>query len=267
MDKFLNKAGVRLNVLCVEDNRINQKILTKALDALGIDSKVANNGIEALELLKQSKAFDLIIMDCMMPEMDGFEATRLIRHDVNYQDFSNTPIIAMTGNDNAEHKQECLNCGMNDVLFKPVEQDILAEKIYFWINNADTSHLPDEPSDNKRQAECEHDKSTWDKEAFFKRVQHNDIIAEQIISLFLQEMPAVCESLLRAIAEGNMENVVQLAHKLKGTVRNLSGHKLAQVLSDIEAQARKNENDKVNELSLLLSNEFMNFIRLLNAYI
>lgn len=259
-----------INILCVEDNRINQMILTKALEALPYDISMANNGVEALELLDTfSLGFDVIIMDCVMPEMDGFCTTEMIRQNEQYKKYRNIPIIAMTGNEDSSHKNRCIAVGMNDVLTKPIDPPLLHKKITFWLDTKNRNmRLCDLNSDNESNADNgESNDNIWDKHSFLMRVHYNNILAKQMISMFLEEMPAVCESLLRAISQENLENILFLAHKLKGTVKNLSGLKLADLLVQIEAAAQAENQNELNKLSEVLSQEFMALIRHLNAYI
>ena len=264
----------KANVLCVEDNRINQMILVKALDGLALNITLANNGLEALDFLSESLSqvalshrYDLIIMDCFMPEMDGFEATEQIRTNSEYAVYKNVPIIAMTGNDSDENKKRCLDLTMNDFLNKPIDQPLLHKSVLHWLTHK-TTKLPSKSlSSVQSHAATENINLIWDKADFLKRVNHNPTLAEQIINLFLSEMPAACESLLRAIAEENMEQIYLLAHKLKGTANNVSGFKLAIVLKRIENLSKETNVEALNELSEELSNEFMLLIRHLNAYI
>jgi signal transduction histidine kinase/CheY-like chemotaxis protein len=114
-------TGARL--LLVEDNPINQKVALLMLHKLGYQVDVANNGFEALHAVA-SAHYDLILMDCVMPEMDGFEATRRLRSGGGYG--AEVPIIAMTANVFADDRKACLDAGMNDFLSKPVRQAELA---------------------------------------------------------------------------------------------------------------------------------------------
>lgn len=259
-----------INILCVEDNRINQMILVKSLESLNYGISMANNGVEALALLDNfCLGFDVIIMDCVMPEMDGFCATEIIRHNEQYKKYRNTPIIAMTGNEDSSHKKRCIAVGMNDVLTKPIDSPLLHKKITFWLDPKNRNmRLCDLNSDNESNVDGgENNDNIWDKHSFLMRVHYNNILAKQMISMFLEEMPTVCESLLRAISQENLENTLFLAHKLKGTVKNLSGLKLADLLIQIEHEAQAENQDNLNKLSESLSQEFMALIRHLNAYI
>ena len=119
-------------ILLVEDNPINQMVAKKMLEKLGLKSELAANGIEALEFLKQD-TFDAVLMDCQMPEMDGFEATRLWREQEVLLDSVHLPIIAMTANVMEGDRERCLACGMDDYLGKPVRQAELGVVLQRWI--------------------------------------------------------------------------------------------------------------------------------------
>jgi PAS domain S-box-containing protein len=117
-----------LNILLVEDNAMNQYVLQHQLQRLGHRAEVANNGKDALGKLKL-KPFDLVLMDCQMPELDGYSTTRLIRRSATY---ASLPIIALTAHAMVEERQRCLNAGMNDYLSKPVSQQELAQMLNQW---------------------------------------------------------------------------------------------------------------------------------------
>ena len=119
-----------MHILVAEDNRLNQKLATRLLERLGHTVVSADNGKAALESLAH-ESFDLVLMDCQMPEMDGFEATQAIRksdwvHNVDI------PIVAMTGNVGDEDRNACLTAGMNDHIPKPVSQEALAAVLDRW---------------------------------------------------------------------------------------------------------------------------------------
>ncbi len=129
------KELLQLNakVLLVEDNPVNQMIASKMLEKVGLKAVLANNGVEALQILNE-QSFDLVLMDCQMPEMDGFDATRAIRQ----QDMKNLknvslPVIAMTANVMSGDRERCLEAGMNDYIGKPVQRDHLAAVLKKWL--------------------------------------------------------------------------------------------------------------------------------------
>ncbi len=120
-------------LLLVEDNPVNQMVASKMLEKIGLIPTLASNGKEALKKLA-TQSFDLVLMDCQMPEMDGFEATRQLRSK-NVQSLKQTamPIIAMTANVMEGDKQRCLDAGMDDYLGKPVKMDELESLVRRWL--------------------------------------------------------------------------------------------------------------------------------------
>ena len=127
------KAGFQgKRVLVVEDNTINQMVALRHLSKLGLQATAASNGREALELIARG-SFDLILMDCQMPEMDGYEATqRIRRHEV--ESIRKLPVVAMTANAVISEKEKCVAAGMNDYLSKPFEPKALGEIVAKWIS-------------------------------------------------------------------------------------------------------------------------------------
>jgi PAS domain S-box-containing protein len=117
------------SILVVEDNLVNQRVVSLMLDKLGYSPEVVSSGVEALQAL-ESRAYRVILMDCQMPEMDGFEATRAIR--TRPWDARHTPIIALTANAMPGEREKCLAAGMNDYLAKPLTMEMLSDKLQEW---------------------------------------------------------------------------------------------------------------------------------------
>ena len=123
---------LRAKLLLVEDNVVNQKVALLLLKKLGYQTDVASNGLEAIKLL-QKYPYALVLMDCQMPEMDGYEATAQIRKSNNNTLNSKIPIIAMTANAMKGDRDKCLEAGMDDYLSKPVNPDRLADMLKKWL--------------------------------------------------------------------------------------------------------------------------------------
>jgi CheY-like chemotaxis protein len=116
----------------VEDNFVNQRVAVYMLAKLGHQTDVAKNGREAIEMLSKF-AYGLVLMDCQMPEMDGFEATRAIRDRASSVIDHDIPVIAMTANAFPEDRARALASGMNDFLAKPVDRSVLANMLEKWL--------------------------------------------------------------------------------------------------------------------------------------
>ena len=120
-------------ILLVEDNPINQMVAQKMLEKVGVKPQLANNGLEALTLLKE-QAFDLVLMDCQMPEMDGFDATREIRKlGIKAKNKKVLPVVAMTANVMSGDRERCMDVGMDDYIGKPVQREQLESVLGKWL--------------------------------------------------------------------------------------------------------------------------------------
>jgi CheY-like chemotaxis protein len=124
-----------IRILLVEDNINNQKIITKMLGTIGYNVDIANNGQEALEKIFSRHNYVLILMDCQMPVLDGYEATKLIKEKFYTREINRIPIIAITAHAMAYDKQKCLEAGMDDYLEKPISIKSLSSKINKWLSS------------------------------------------------------------------------------------------------------------------------------------
>ncbi|CCQ10443.1 hypothetical protein PALB_13100 [Pseudoalteromonas luteoviolacea B = ATCC 29581] len=126
-------------VLLVEDNKVNQIVALRILNELGVVVTVAENGVEALQILndaRDERRFNVILMDCQMPLMDGYEATYKIRDGHAGHEYKTIPVIAMTANAMQGDKQKCLDAGMDDYISKPIDTSLLKEKLRSWISRS-----------------------------------------------------------------------------------------------------------------------------------
>jgi len=128
-----------IRVLMAEDNRINAEFAKEMLEKLKCDVVSIRNGKEAVDILQKDREFHLIFMDCQMPIMDGFEATRQVREHERKNNLTHIPIIALTANAMKGDKERCIQAGMDDYLSKPVRQKNFAEMIRKWLLNKDSN--------------------------------------------------------------------------------------------------------------------------------
>ncbi len=127
-------------LLLAEDNGINQQLVLGLLDNIGLSADIANNGLEAIKLIIDTPSthrYDLIIMDCQMPEMDGYEATRQIRSGI-FHAYQNIPILALTANNMQGDREKCLAAGMSDFLSKPIDPSEFQAKLLTWLPKIST---------------------------------------------------------------------------------------------------------------------------------
>src|SRR5262249_47039639 len=120
-----------MKVLLAEDNEINQQIAIELLESVGVAVETADNGLEAVEKVRSGAAWDAVLMDLQMPELDGISATQAIRAEERFKDL---PIIAMTAHAMVEERERCFAAGMNDHVTKPIEPDVLYQALSRWYS-------------------------------------------------------------------------------------------------------------------------------------
>jgi two-component system, sensor histidine kinase and response regulator len=240
-----NAAGPRaldpkhVRILMAEDNVVNQKIGLRQLKKLGYSADAVANGVEAVDAVKRIP-YDVVLMDCHMPELDGYEATRLIRQlEMEKNDPQRTPvyIIALTANALEGDRDRCLSAGMNDYLSKPVKlpelQAVLQEAASFVRpvaarRRTETRTDDDEPAIDRTVL------------AGLRQLQEpgEPDSAVELIDLFLRDTPVKIESIRNAIARSDAPALQEPAHALKGSASNLGAHRLAQICAKLETLAR-----------------------------
>jgi two-component system sensor histidine kinase/response regulator len=237
----------RARILLAEDNATNQLVALKILEKLGYRADAVANGQEAIAAL-QNIPYDLVLMDCQMPEMDGFEATPLIRGGNSGVRDSAIPIIAMTAYAMKGDRERCLDAGMSDYLSKPVQPKELAAALERWLNkDGDTPTAAIEPSDRERSISSKEspgnaidlsddtaDVAIFDREAFLERVMDDAELACEIVRGFLADMPTQIEELASAVAAGDGRLAEQQAHKIKGAAASLGGKALSEKAFEME---------------------------------
>ena len=224
------------SILLVEDNRINQELALGLLQEFGLQCDIANNGLEAIETLLssvQEKTYSLLLMDCQMPKMDGYEATQKIRQGMAGELYSAVPIIAMTANAMVEDRQRCLNAGMDDYVSKPIDVDVLEKKLKQWLSSAQDRGRS--VKDLDPTSEIDRPQLTvWEKASALKRVGGKEerliFLVKSFLSRFLDEMKA----LKALIANNDMAGLKMSIHTLKGVAGNLSALQLSHSLTHLE---------------------------------
>ncbi len=214
-------------VLVVDDNSVNQKVAARMLGRIGCQVDVAANGLEAVEMVRRLP-YAVVFMDCMMPEMDGYEATAAIRAMPG--PVARTPIVAMTANAMQGDKEHCLAAGMDDYLSKPVRQDQLQEALNRWA------------PDNNPPAPTAPPVDTAVLEGFRQLQEEGqpDVVIE-FIDLFLGDLPARRKAILLALSDGDAERVRAAAHALKSSAAYIGAAELARLCKEVEMAARGND--------------------------
>jgi PAS domain S-box-containing protein len=231
-NKFLLPTTARL--LVVEDNPTNQRVITMMLNRLGLTATLANNGIEALEHLAR-KEFDLVLMDCQMPEMDGYEATKQIRGNKNQAYQHDIPIIAMTAHAMEGDAEVCFAAGMDDYMTKPLDIEVLKRKLAVWLLSGDVA------LESRRMSSALHEAADRVRDAGFNpdammAAFGNDVaLAREILSSSIGLMPATWHDLERALEANLFVEAARHAHSLKSATAQIGGFALSRRLAQMEA--------------------------------
>jgi CheY-like chemotaxis protein len=231
-------AGIRGNILLVEDNLINQQVALGILQIQGYSVTVVNNGREALDTYAQG-GFDLILMDCHMPEMDGFEATREIRERERSSIGTRVPIIALTANAMAQDREECLNVGMDDHLSKPFSMQTLQDMLDRWMPQpSKQSEAAQLAARATAKAAEVLDRQVLDQLSKVRTNGKPELLA-RVINLYLVESPKLMLKLKQAAGARDAREIARTAHSLKSSSANVGAMVLSRYFEDLEASARR----------------------------
>jgi two-component system sensor histidine kinase/response regulator len=203
-------AASRRKILVVEDNAVNQTVAKTQLEKFGYRADVAANGLEALDALLRIP-YDLVLMDCQMPEMDGYEATAAIRRREQGTPF-HTPIIAMTAHAIDGEREKCLAAGMDDYISKPVQKDVLRQTVERWLNAA----VPPVATAEVSGDAAANDGGVIDLELLKDLTLGDMNMLREIIELYVQQTGEQLDEISEAIAGQNPETLYKVSHKALG---------------------------------------------------
>lgn len=235
------KFDSKTKILVVEDIELNCKFITKLLSNMGLVCDIANDGREAIEALKKQN-YDLVLMDCQMPIMDGYEATKKIRESQDDKQ-RNIPIIAMTANAMQSDREKCFKAGMTDYISKPIDKEklfnILSKYIKFELQIVELSE--EKIADN----------SSFFSQIIEKLIQEIGFTREETIQILNEFMEFLVQSILEldiAVEENHFDATKSIAHKLKGSSANLKIDKIAFLSAKIESAALNNDKNTCKSL-------------------
>ena len=224
----------RVKILLVEDNIINQKVATRMLESLGYRCDIANNGREAFEAVQKAE-YGLIFMDCHMPEMDGFEATRAIRKFEGERRY--TPIVALTASVLRADHEQCLDAGMDDVLTKPIHTGPLEKALSEFLSE-------DPPVRKGKLIETAAPAKTAtpvDLERLSEITMGDPDLETELIITFLADTTQRLADLASVIAEGDAGSLGRTAHALKGSAGNMGANSLQDMARCLEDLGRSGD--------------------------
>ena len=252
-------------ILLAEDNITNQKVALNTLKNFGYSADVVKNGKEAVKALKKIP-YDIVLMDCQMPVMDGYEATNEVRKwekkltggpagcpATNLESTTGpkrVPIIAMTAHVLKGNREKCLNAGMDDYITKPVHPKKLYHVIEKWLN---------EPEETQ-EAEIIHESSPeghiFDKNSFLDRLLGDEDLAKEIIKGFIEDSQCQVETIKQAFDNKDTNMIHHKAHSLKGAAANISATAFKDLVHQIEIAGKTGDMIKAASLIPKLDEQF-----------
>ena len=265
-DKSTNEFSMaNLTILIAEDNRINQQVIKQMLLPTGIQVEFAQNGLEVIERLLSHK-FDLVLMDVIMPELDGLEATRIIRSKKYPLLDDRIPIIALTANSTQKDIQACVDSGMNGYVSKPFKIKDLEKEIrkclseYQSVRDNETICHEEKPSpsENENNQSVNNEQSEeqpllipdgpiFNKETLLKRLGGNEELCHEVLYTFVNDMPDRIEKMKAALDQKDMKTLETISHTIKGSSAVIEADALREVASNIEQEAKANNKNQASQ--------------------
>jgi len=252
----IQRKGAR--ILLAEDNEVNQEVARELLVNAGCHCDVVRNGEEAVEAILGQR-YDLVLMDCQMPEMDGFEATRGIREreeqgEVLGAGSGRLPIVALTAGAISGDRERCLDAGMDEYLCKPIDPRQLLETIDSQLSSAAAAEEPAVDESDEPQARSDSPDpdaadapAPFDLAALLQRSMGQRGFVERVLTKFETKAREDLESIEQGVQAGDAERIAFLAHGLKGAAANLSAEALRDVAAKMERVSRSGDLEGLKE--------------------
>jgi CheY-like chemotaxis protein len=239
-------------ILLAEDNITNQLVAERVLEKLGQRVDVAANGLEALAALR-SIPYDLVLMDCQMPEMDGFEATRRIRSGDAGEAHRSIPIIAMTARAMQGDREKCLDAGMDDYLAKPINTAALIDMLNTWLSRKGELVK----RETGAAADDNESRPVLNLPEVRERLMNSDDLVTQVIDTFIEDTPKRLARLRESLASGDMADATLQSHSIKGAAAAVSAGRVREAALAMEKACRAGvDADRVISLLPSLEREF-----------
>jgi len=238
-------------VLLAEDNKINQDYTIKILQDMRLNVLLAETGVEAMNIYKdKNDIIDVILMDCRMPEMDGYEASQAIRSFEHKNNLNKTPIIALTANAIKGDMERCQQCGMNDYLSKPIHRRTLESHVIKWILDGNDTPVSTNPFKPSPQIDLSDNHHIIDMAAYHEMNSMMGAEMKSMVEQYILSIPDHIDRIKDGIDRDSMLYVADAAHPLKSSSALIGAIKLGDLCEKIENSARF-KGDKVQISSLM----------------
>lgn len=236
-------------VLLVEDNEVNQLVAGAMLEHWQVEHAIAANGKEAVEKWREYKP-DLILMDCQMPIMDGYEATRTIRAQEKKP--QHIPIIALTANAMQGDREKCFSAGMDDYLTKPFKEDDMHNMLGMWLSKAAMQ------GNSTREVQAMAPTVAYMNKVVLRNLQQflNEDKLHTLLSRYLSDSASIIQQLEGALTSSNQDEARRLAHSLKSTSANVGAMPLSELAKELEDLAREGQLGQISTRTSALKDCF-----------
>jgi two-component system, sensor histidine kinase and response regulator len=253
----LREERPRYSVLLAEDNHINQMLAVNLLKKRGYEVAVAENGQLALESWR-AQQFDFILMDIMMPEMDGLEATRRIRVEEQSRGGGHIPIVAMTANAMTGDRERCMDAGMDGYVSKPVKPDVLHQEIERVMSGRVGSVAAAPSGGGESELGV---LPVFDRADALSRIADDDELLTILIDMFLDDAPRHLGDVDAALADSDWPKLGHAAHTLKGVLATFSARRGERLARELEEAAKAGRGSACADLVVGLHQEVEGFIK------
>ncbi len=254
-------------ILVIDDNNINLQVAKEVINIVGIDVDIANNAKLGIELIQKHK-YGLVFMDIQMPEINGYEATKLIRENKKIKD---TIIIAMTANAMDGDKGDCLKAGMNDYISKPINPDALYRLLLKWLEGKEIlkdDNLSQFSLNNETQTtEGFKNKNRINFELAIKKIGNNKNLYNKLAGDFCKDFANYPKDIKNAIQDNKVEHAHRLAHTIKGVAGTFGADFLYESSMMLESQLKRNETDNIELSFSMFEKDFKDCMQQLSAFL
>jgi CheY-like chemotaxis protein/HPt (histidine-containing phosphotransfer) domain-containing protein len=244
----VQSAEGAMRILLVEDNAVNQRVALSMLEKFGHQVDTVDDGVAALKQL-EAQCYDLVFMDCQMPVMDGYEATRRIRSREKMTG-RHVPVIAMTAHAMRGDRERCLECGMDDYIAKPVSPVHIRNALQKWRRQdagAKSERLEQKPESKIRK--------TFNIAGLRQRMMEDEDLCRHVMECFMEDIGSQLQQLEEVLENQAHSSIKALAHTLKGAAGNVSAERLVDLALQMEMAAEKNDGQHILEIWEDLRNE------------
>jgi PAS domain S-box-containing protein len=221
-------------ILAVDDNPTNRKVIKAMLNRPGLHCDLVEDGQQAVDAITGGMAPDLILMDCQMPVMDGFEASRRIRHWESEHGGKRVAIIALTASVFEADRDHCLEAGMDDFLGKPINLDKLTAMLERWLPSSNHSAVEEAAVQPVETQGLEDVLPVFDEETLLSQLAGDRDLAKTIVLSATEDIPGYFDELDQAIVAGHWKDAERKTHTLKGLAAQIGGMKLSRRMQDID---------------------------------